>query len=138
MLGLTVESRNVERVLEDSIWVGDVVFAGDLVVQGVYQPHPDWPQVTLPCFDVNDPGSAARIPRFAPDDRTTQTTKTWFCFDDPEVALQLLGAPDQPREMVIAVDHYHARRDLSDVYDTAELMEVIEVGGTAARTLREP
>jgi hypothetical protein len=136
-LDLTVESKQVERVFEDSIWVGDVTFTGDLVVQGVYQPHPDWPNVTDPCFHVTDPGSAARIPRFPPDDRTTQTMKTWFCFVPGDVALEAIGTPDQPRELVVALDQYHVTRHFTDAYDTAELMEVIETGPAAGRTLIE-
>ncbi|MSR37073.1 MAG: hypothetical protein EXR95_10630 [Gemmatimonadetes bacterium] len=138
VLGLTVESKDVARVFEDSVWVGEVVFAGDLVLQGVYQPHYDWPENPSPCFHVNDPASAARIPRFAPDNWTSPNPKTWFCFTDPYVALELLGAPDPPRALVISVDRYHMRREFSDVYDTAELMEMIEVGPVATMTLREP
>ena len=137
VLGLTVESRNVERVFEDSIWIGDVVFGGDLVVQGVYQPHPDWPAITAPCFHVTDPGSVARVPRFPPDDRTFENARTWFCFADPDAAFELLGAPEQPREAVIAVDRYRVRRDFADTFDTADLMEVIELGPAAGATLRE-
>jgi hypothetical protein len=137
-LDLTVESKDVERVFEDSVWVGDVGFTGDLVVQGVYQTHPDWPNVTDPCFHVVDPASAARIPRFPMDDRTTQTLKTWFCFDPADVALEVLGSPEQPRELVVALDHYHVRRHFSDAYDTAELMELIEQGPAARRTLLDP
>lgn len=138
LLGLTVQATSLERVFEDSVWVGDVELAGDLVVQGVYQLHPDWPAVTLPCFHVNDPGSIARIPRFPPDDRTTQTAKTWFCFDPSDVAVQVLGPPDPPREMVVAVDRYHVRRHFTDAFDTAELSELIEAGAPAGRTLLDP
>ncbi len=138
VVGLTVVSKDVERVFEDSVWVGDFEFAGDLVVQGVYQPHPDWPSVTVPCFHVNDPASAARVPRFELDDRTTQTMKTWFCFTNPDVAVEMMGPPEQPRAMVIAVDRYHVTRHFSDVFDTAELMELIDQGPATSRTLLEP
>jgi hypothetical protein len=137
VLGLRVESKNMEQVSEGSLWIGEVVFAGDLVVQGVYQSHPDWPQVTTPCFHVTDAGSVARVPRFAPDDRITEDGRTWFCFVDPDVALDLLGTPEQPREAVIGVDRYRARRDVADTFDTAELMEAIDLGPAAAATLRE-
>ena len=137
VLGLRVESKNMEQVSEDSLWIGEVVFAGDLVVQGVYQYHPDWPQVTTPCFHVIDAGSVARVPRFVPDDRIAEDGKIWFCFVDPDVALDLLGTPEQPREAVIAVDRYRARRDVADTFDTAELMEAIDLGPAAYATLRE-
>ena len=138
VLGLTVAAADLSRALEDSIWVGSVVFEGDLVLHGVYQQHPDWPQVELPCLHVVQPASLARIPRFPPDAYTGPDPKTWFCFENPEVALELLGSPEPPREVVVAVDRYHARRELSDAFDTAELAELIEVGPSASATLREP
>ena len=137
VLGLRVVSKNMEQVSEDSLWIGEVVFEGDLVVQGVYQPHPDWPQVTAPCFHVTDAESVARVPRFSPDDRIAEDGRTWFCFADPDAALDLLGTPEQPREAVIAVDRYRVRRDVADTFDTAELMEAIELGPAADVTLRE-
>ena len=138
LLGLTVVSKDVQRVTEDSVWVGDVLFEGDLVLQGVYQLHFDWPQVAVPCFHVNDPGSAARIPRFAPDSWTSPGIKTWFCFSNPEVALEMLGAPEQPREAVIAVDRYQVWRQVTDVWDEAGLAELLDLGATSHRTLRDP
>ena len=118
VLGLRVVSKNVEQVSEDSLWIGEVVFEGDLVVQGVYQTHPDWPQVTAPCFHVTDVESVARVPRFRPDDRIAEDGRTWFCFADPEAALDFLGAPEQPRQAVIAVDRYRVSRDVADTFDT--------------------
>ena len=138
MLGLTVVSTDLSRALEDSVWVGSVVFEGDLVLHGVYQQHPDWPQIDLPCVDVVQRPSAERIPHFPVDVYADPDAKTWFCFDDPAIALELLGSPEQPREIVIALGRYRVQRDLADAFDTAELAELIEVGPTAAATLREP
>jgi hypothetical protein len=138
VLDLVVVSKNVERAAAvDSAWVGEVVFEGDLVLQGVYQPHYDWPEVTEPCFHVTDPASMARIPRFEPDSWTSPNAKTWFCFSNAEVALELLGPPEQPREMVIALGRYQISRHFSDVYDTAELVELLEVGAASHRTLAD-
>ena len=137
VLGLRVVSKNMEPVSADSLWTGEVMFEGDLVVQGVYQPHPDWPQVTAPCFHVTDPTSAGRVPRVSLDDGIARDERTWFCFADPDAALELLGTPEQPREAVIAVDRYRVRRDVADTFDTAELMEAIEFGPEADATLRE-
>jgi hypothetical protein len=136
--GLTVVSKDVERAAVDSVWVGNVVLEGDLVVQGVYQPHPDWPSVQAPCFHVTDPASAARVPRFAPDSWTSPGAKTWFCFSNPDVALDVLGSPEEPREMVIALSRYQIWRDLSDVTDAAELSELLQVGAASPRTLLDP
>ena len=52
VLGLTVVTVDVDRVLADSIWVGDIVLEGDLVLHGVYQRHRDWPSVEAPCVHV--------------------------------------------------------------------------------------
>ena len=138
VLGLTVVAADVSPALDDSLWVGTVVFEGDLVLHGIYQQHPDWPQVELPCVHVVQSPSIGRIPRFPADPYDGPDRKTWFCFDNPDVASQLLGAPAPPREIVIAVDRYRAQRDLSDGFDTAELAEVIEVGPEASATLLEP
>jgi hypothetical protein len=136
VLGLTVVSADLDRALEDSVWVGEVVFEGDLVVHGIYQRHPDWPQVELPCVEVVQPPSVARIPRFPADAYTGPDPRTWFCLENAQVALDLLGQPEPAREVVIALDRYAVRRNLSDVFDTAELAELIETGPTADATLR--
>jgi hypothetical protein len=135
---LTVVSKDVQRAAIDSVWVGDVLLEGDLVVQGVYQSHPDWPTVQAPCFHVTDPASAARVPRFAPDAWTTTGAKTWFCFSNPDVALDVLGSPEQPHEMVIALSRYQIWRGLSDVNDAGELAELIQLGPASRRTLLDP
>ena len=135
---LTVESAELTRVLEDSVWVGSVVLGGDLVLHGVYQRHPDWPAVELPCVDVVQASSIARVPRFPPDAHTGPSPRTWFCFENPEVALDLLGEPEPPREIVIAIDRYRVQRELSDAFDLAQLAEVLEVGPVAAATLSRP
>lgn len=139
VLGLLVVSTDLARAPGiDSVWVGNVVFEGDLVVQGVYQPHFDWPEVVLPCFHVTDPSSAARIPRFEPDSWTSPGAKTWFCFSNPEVALEVLGSPEQPREMVIALSRYQLWRQFTDAFDEAELAELLDVGPASHRTLQDP
>ncbi|MSR35519.1 MAG: hypothetical protein EXR95_02580 [Gemmatimonadetes bacterium] len=139
VLGLVVISKDVQRAAAvDSVWVGNVVFEGDLVVQGVYQPHYDWPEVTAPCFHVTDPTSIARIPRFVPDEWTSTDGKTWFCFSNPEIAVELLGAPEEPRELVIALSRFQLWRQMSDAYSMAELAELIEAGPASRRTLLDP
>jgi hypothetical protein len=138
LFGLSVAATDLTQALEDSIWVGSVVFEGDLVLHGVYQRHPDWPQIELPCVHVVQPPSIARIPRFPADAYTGPDPKTWFCIENAEVALELLGTPEPPREVVIAVARYRVVRELSDVFDTATLAEVIEVGPAATATLLEP
>ena len=41
--------------------------------------------------------------------------------------VDLLGMPEQPREAVIAVDRYRARRDVADTFDTAEDVLYVDV-----------
>jgi hypothetical protein len=136
--GLVVVSKDVERSGPDSLWIGSVVFEGDLVVQGVYQQHPDWPTVQAPCFQVTDPGSAAHVPRFASDALGEADPRTWFCFSNPDVALDLLGSPDEPHEAVIALSRYEVRRDVADVHDMAEIAELMQMGPASNRTLMDP
>ena len=137
LLGLRVISVDMERVLEDSIWIGTVLLEGDPVLHGVYRSHPDWPVVTAPCFHVVQPASIARVPRRAPDPWTVEDPRTWFCFEDSATALEQLGSTEPSFEAVIAVDRYRVRRDLADAFDTASLAEVLEFGPLARATLRE-
>lgn len=136
--GMVVVSKDMQRAAVDSVWVGNVALEGDLVVGGVYQPHPDWPTVQTPCFHVTDPASSARVPRFVPDAWTSPDAKTWFCFSNPDVALDVLGDPAEPREMVIALSRYQVWREPSDVNDVAELAELLQIGAASHRTLTDP
>jgi hypothetical protein len=136
--GLVVVSKDVERSAPDAGWIGSVVLEGDLVVQGVYQQHPDWPTVQAPCFQVTDPVSAAHVPRFASDGSGQEDPRTWFCFSNPEVAQDLLGSPDQPHEVVIALSRYVVRRDVAEVNDLAEIAELMQMGPASHRTLMDP
>ena len=138
VLGLTVVTADVELVLADSVWVGDIVLEGDLVVHGLYQRHPDWPIVEAPCVHVVRSASIARIPRFPPDRNFVADPRTWFCLENAALALAVLGMPQAAYEVVVALDRYVARRDLADTFDTARLAEFIEVGPVTAATLSAP
>lgn len=138
VLGLTVVTADVERVLADSVWVGDIVLEGDLVVHGLYQRHPDWPMVETPCVHVVRSTSIARIPRFPPDENFIADRRTWFCFENAALAIAVLGIPQAAYEVVIALDRYVVRRGLADTFDTARLAELIEVGPVTAATLSAP
>src|SRR5690606_28798002 len=136
--GLAVESFELTRVFEASAWAGEVAFVGDLVLHGIYQRHPDWPAVEAPCMEVVQSASIARVPRFPPDAYTGPGQRTWFCFENPEVALELMGEPEPPREVVIAVDRYVVVREFTDAFDVARLAELLEVGPTSTPTLVGP
>lgn len=135
--GLRVVHVDVERVFEDSVWVGTVHFEGELAVEGVYQAHFDAPEVNAVCFHV-DAGSAMRLPRFLPDTRTRPRPITWFCFSNPEVAVELLGPPEEPRHAGIVVDRYRLVREFTDAWDLAELVRVDNVGPRVAASPRVP
>lgn len=136
--GLVVAAKDVQRVFDDSVWAGSVDFEGELILQGVYQPHPDWPAATALCFHVTDPASIARIPAFVPDGWTGADGKAWFCFENAEPALALLGPPQPPRELVVAVDDYRLWRVFSDGYSTARLVDLLQAGPASTPTLTEP
>ncbi len=136
--GMVVVSKDVRREGPDSLWIGTVVFEGDLVVQGVYQQHPDWPTVQTPCFQVTDPVSAARVPRFTSDAMGQGDARTWFCFSNPDVAQDLVGDPQEPHEVVIALSRYEVRRDIGESADVAEISELMQMGPASHRTLMDP
>ena len=136
-LGLRVDSLDVHKAFEDSIWVGLVNFSGEIETTGVYQGHFDYPEVRAVCFHVTDSASVRRIPVFATDAHSTRM-KTWFCFNNAEEAVAKLGPPDQPRHATIVIDDYTAVRYFTDAFASARLVRLVSRGDTASRTLREP
>ena len=136
-LGLRVAAKDV-RLTPDTLWSGEVRFAGELQLTGVYQPHFDYPEPAALCFHVTDSTSVARLPRFAPDKASVPGSKHWFCFTNPDSARTLLGAPPTPREATVIVDDYIVRRYFTDAYDSARLLRVVSIGDTTRQTLRDP
>jgi hypothetical protein len=134
--GLRVATMDVNKAFEDSVWVGNIKFAGELEVQGVYQGHFDYPEVRAACFHVTDSASVRRVPRFGPDAHSTRM-KTWFCFTNADEAIAQLGPPDQPREATIVIDDFTAVRYFSDAWATGRLVRVTNLGAPSSRSLRE-
>jgi hypothetical protein len=137
VLGLRVTALDVNRAFDDSIWVGNVKFAGEVPLTGIYQGHFDYPEVRETCFHVTDSASVRLVPRFAADAQSTRM-KTWFCFTNAEQAIKELGPPDQPREATIVVDSLTAVRYFTDAWASARLVRVTQLGQPARRSLREP
>ena len=138
VLGLEIAGKDVSRaVAMDSVWVGTVDLAGELRLEGVYQAHFDYPEVPALCFHPSWE-SAARIPAFHPDSLTSPDRKRWFCFTNPELAIERIGPPDQPREATVVVRDYRVVRRFTDAWETAELVRVEDVGRPRTATLREP
>jgi hypothetical protein len=122
--GLVVVERQVQRVFEDSVWAGQVLFSGEIEVRGVYQRHFDWPEPDALCFHVTDAESVQRIPDFTPDTWSSANAKVWFCFRNPEFAQELLGSGEVAQEATIVVDDYWVVREFTDTFDTARLVAV--------------
>jgi hypothetical protein len=121
--GDSIDGLRVARV---DVWrpagggyVGSVAFDGEITVAGRYQAHFDYPEHQAICFVV-DPATAHRLPRFPQDERYV-----WFCFQNQEVAATLLGPAGSTGTATIVIDDYTTRREYSDVYDTATLVDVL-------------
>ena len=104
--------------------VGTVRFLGTATISGEKRPHPDYPDVTTVCMDV-DSASAAKLPRWSNDSRRV----SWLCFENQEVAIRMLGAATSTREPItVEIDVYQTPRQFSDVYNTARLIGVVGRG----------
>ena len=99
--------------------VGSVRFIGEARISGELRPHPDYPDVTTICMDV-DSASATRLPRWPLDTRT----RSWLCFENQDLALRLLGPAGERRPVTVSIDTYQTPRQFSDVYNTARLVRV--------------
>ena len=109
--------------------VGTVRFLGEATISGTKRPHPDYPEVTTVCMDV-DSASAAKLPRW-PNDRRTP----WLCFENQEDAIRLVGPAGTDREPItVLIDVYQTPRQFSDVYNTARLVRVVSRGTPIAPT----
>ena len=101
--------------------VGTARFIGEMIISGHKRPHPDYPDVTTLCMDV-DSASAARLPRWPGDARTQR----WLCFENQEAAIRMLGPAGTREPIRILIDTFQTPRQFSDVYDTARLVRVVE------------
>ena len=128
MAGLRVTSVSFRRAFEDSVWVGDATFEGEVPVSGRYATHydcPGVPEACIPCFYA-DTTSTARLPRLSEDERYA-----WFCFYNSEEAVAAMGspAPRRPepggRAAEIVIGRYHYVVAYSDVYNEAVFIREI-------------
>ena len=104
--------------------VGTVRFLGEVTISGAKRPHPDYPDITTVCMDV-DSASAGRLPRWPRDSRT----QSWLCFENQEEAIRLLGPAGTREPITVTIDTYQTPRQFSDVYNTARLVRVEERPG---------
>jgi hypothetical protein len=122
--GLEIVALDVRRVFDDSVWAGRVDFRGRLRVDGVYRRLFDYPEPAALCFHVRG-DARKRVPRFTPDNWTGPNRQTWFCFTNDDVARTLLGDGAVPVEATVVVDRYSLIREFSDIFDMADLVEVV-------------
>jgi hypothetical protein len=114
VLGLRVASKRVAPY--ESGWVGMVEFEGEVALSGRYAPHGDYPEFVELCF-FPDSASAARLPRFAADQRIS-----WFCFQNQPQARRLLADSPATGAADVVVRAFRYVFEPTDVYNQATLV----------------
>lgn len=116
-LGLTVVTAEAAPAADRPVYVGRVLFRGEITVSGTFRPHPeDGPQV--PCFTV-DAATAKALPRFPADERVP-----WFCFRNTFQASQAMReAAGSPRTLVIR--GFETVYRSTDAVDEAEFVQLV-------------
>jgi hypothetical protein len=117
VLDMVVERLRIEKA-HDSTLVGSVTFAGDVRLRGTLIDHPD-DMVTATCMRL-DSLSAARLPLWRGD-----TRKRWLCFSNDSLARAALAGVAEGAEIEVRIRRFTTVWQYSDVYDTAELAEVV-------------
>jgi hypothetical protein len=120
---LVAESVSAQRTVVDSTWVGQATFRGELEITGRIFPHPDADlRETTTCFEA-DSASAARLPRWAADER-----RPWFCFDNRAVANRAIHQQaGVDSVLTILIDRFTIHRNLSDAVNAASFVRVVRV-----------
>ncbi|HKV10982.1 MAG TPA: hypothetical protein VJ725_22775 [Thermoanaerobaculia bacterium] len=116
-LGLVVVEAEAAPAADRPVYVGRVLFRGEITVAGTFRPHPeDGPQV--PCFTV-DAATAGALPRFPGDERVP-----WFCFRNTFQASQAMReAAGSPKTIVIR--GFETAYRLTDAIDEAEFVRLL-------------
>ncbi|NLR74490.1 hypothetical protein [Leeia aquatica] len=108
-----------------------VYYSGEVVVSGQYlQDSSDELLGDTLCF-TPDKATAGLIPREKGDTRSA-----WFCFDPQTKARSMLKLPAKPAKgqcgfkgtATLRIGHYVVNTEQSDVYDTAQLLQVVSSG----------
>ena len=125
---LRIDTIDVRDAIEGEI-VGMARFAGRLALEGRTMAHPDYPDWSDPCVEI-DLESARQIPRWRGDRR-----RPWFCFENREVAKRAIGDPLPRRPVAIVVDRYTIHVNLSDAVNEARLLDarLLDADSSAAR-----
>ena len=119
---LVLDSIDAQQAY-DSSYVGVARFRGEIELAGATLRNfdPDLSQ-QLTCFEA-DSASAARLPRWAQDER-----RAWFCFTNNEEAARALGPPSEGVPATIVVDSFTIHRNLSDAVNAARFRRLISGG----------
>jgi hypothetical protein len=117
---LVADSVIAQRTVVDSTWVGTAAFRGQIELSGWTLRHTD-PDLyhVVTCFEA-DSSSAARLPRWAGDER-----RTWFCFSNRPQAAQALGPPSEGVRATILIDRFTIHRGLSDDVNIARFVRIV-------------
>jgi hypothetical protein len=117
---LVVDSIVARQAVVESTYVGTARFRGTIELSGWTMRHPD-PDAyrVVTCFEA-DSSSAARLPRWAGDER-----RAWFCFTNRVEAAQALGPPSEGVQATIVIDEFTIHRGLSDEVNSARLVRLV-------------
>ncbi len=120
---LVADSVAASVALTDLSYVGTARFNGEIQLKGWTLRHPD-PDLhrVVTCFEA-DSSSAARLPRWAGDER-----RTWFCFSNRAEAARALGPPSEGVPATIVVDEFTIYRGLSDEVNSSRLVRLVRRG----------
>ena len=107
-----VEKDVLRDPLEETGWIGRVLFEGQADVRGTFQMHfdPEYPKLCFFADDIDRP----KLPRFANDVR-----KAWFCFTNEEDVTRVAKAGDRA---TIAIADFHYRYSHTDVVNSARFV----------------
>ncbi len=98
-----------------------IVFEGKITLTGQY--IQSGPSAVVPitevCFEKLEPSSEVLLPKLSDDTRAT-----WFCFNNPDNALQKLKVGEQNNNRTIEIENYTINHYPSEVYNTADLVRV--------------
>jgi hypothetical protein len=119
-----------ELVLDSVWWRGPAggrdansgFFTGRIRLSGSTRAHPDADAAEISvCFEP-DSSSAARLPRWAGDER-----RIWFCFDNAREAAHSLARPGEEVDATVVIADYRIHFGASDEVNTARLVDVVSL-----------
>jgi len=114
---MSLDSIDV-RTAYDSTRVGTARFSGVVELSGAKLRHFDSDSDAL-CFEA-DSASAARLPRWAGDER-----RSWFCFTNRAAAQSALGPPGDSTPATVVIDRLTIHRGLSDEVNSARFVRAV-------------